>query len=313
MKSLRPKKLQKGDLIGIISPASSVDDPSKIERGVSYLEGLGYKVILGKNVGKYNGYLAGDDNERLADLHAMFENKNVKAVFCLRGGYGASRLLDKIDYKIIKAHPKIFVGYSDISAIQLAIFYKTGLITFAGPMVGVDFYEEVSSFTAEMFWKLLTSTKKFGRIENPQNENILTLNSGSTSGKLIGGNLSVITGLIGTDYFPELKDKILFIEETGELPYKIDRMFNQFRLSNMFKGLKGVIIGSFIDCQEPDPNKRTLTLGEVISDYFSKMKLPVVYNLRHGHLKDNITIPVGANIKLNASRNFVEITEPTVS
>lgn len=313
MKSLRPKKLQKGDLIGIISPASSVDDPSKIERGVSYLEGLGYKTILGKNVGKYNGYLAGNDNERLADLHTMFENKNVKAIFCLRGGYGASRLLDKIDYKIIKAHPKIFVGYSDISAIQLAIFYKTGLITFAGPMVGVDFYEEVSSFTAEMFWQLLTSTKKFGRIENPEDENILTLNSGSTSGKLVGGNLSVISGLIGTDYFPELKDKILFIEETGELPYKIDRMFNHFRLSNMFKGLKGVIIGSFIDCQEPDPNKRTLTLGEVISDYFSKMKLPVVYNLRHGHLKDNITIPVGANVKLNASRNFVEITEPTVS
>jgi muramoyltetrapeptide carboxypeptidase len=313
MRSIKPKKLQKGDLIGIISPASSVDDPLKIEKGVNYLESLGYKVILGKNVGKYNGYLAGNDEERADDLHSMFENKNVRAVFCLRGGYGASRLLDKIDYKIIRNHPKIFVGYSDISALHLSIFYKTGLITFAGPMVGVDFYEEVSSFTAEMFWKLLTSSKKFGKIENPGDENILQLNSGSTSGKIVGGNLSVITGLIGTNYFPDLKDKILFIEEIGELPYKIDRMFNQFRLSSMFKGLKGVIIGSFSDCQEPDPEKRTLTLGEVISDYFSSMKLPVVYNFRHGHLKDNITVPVGANVKLNASRGYVEITEAVVS
>lgn len=313
MKSIKPKKLQKGDLIGIISPASSIDDPSKIDKGVSYLENLGYRVILGKNVGKYKGYLAGDDNERLADFHAMFENKNVKAIFCLRGGYGASRLLDKIDYKIIKSHPKIFVGYSDISSLQLAMFYKTGLITFAGPMVGIDFYDEVSPFTAEMFWKLLTSTKKFGKIENPEDENILALNRGSASGKIVGGNLSVITALIGTDYFPGLKDNILFIEEIGELPYKIDRMFNQYRLSNMFKGLKGIIIGSFIDCQEPDPEKRTLTLGEVISDYFSRMKLPVVYNFRHGHLKDNITVPVGANVKLNASRNLVEITEAVVS
>lgn len=313
MRSIKPKKLQKGDLIGLISPASSVDDPLKIEKGVNYLESQGYKVILGKNVGKYNGYLAGHDEERLHDLHSMFENKNVRAIFCLRGGYGASRLLDKIDYKIIKNHPKIFVGYSDISALHLSIFYKTGLITFAGPMAGVDFYEDVSSFTAEMFWKLLTSSKKFGKIENPGDENILTLNNGSASGKLVGGNLSVITGLIGTIYFPDLKDKILFIEEIGELPYKIDRMFNHFRLSNMFKGLKGVIIGSFQDCQEPDPEKRTLTLGEVISDYFSKMKLPVVYNFRHGHLKDNITVPVGANVKLNASRGYVEITEAVVS
>ncbi len=313
MKSIKPKKLQKGDLIGIISPASSVDDPTKIDKGVSYLESLGYKVLLGKNVGKFNGYLAGSDSERLADFHAMFENKNVKAIFCLRGGYGASRLLDKIEYKIIKSHPKIFVGYSDISALQLAIFYKTGLITFAGPMVGIDFYDEVSSYTTEMFWKLLTSTKKFGRIENPGDENILALNHGSVSGKIVGGNLSVITALIGTDYFPGLKDNILFIEEIGELPYKIDRMFNQFRLSKMFKGLKGVIIGSFRDCQEPDPEKRTLTLGEVITDYFSGMKLPVIYNFRHGHLKDNITVPVGANVKLNASRNYVEITEAVVS
>ncbi len=313
MKVIKPKKLLKGDLIGIISPASSVDDSSKIEQGVKYLEGLGYKVEVGKNVGKNNGYLAGSDKERLDDFHSMFANKKIKAIFCLRGGYGAARLLDKIDYKLIKSHPKIFVGYSDISALHLALFYKTGLITFAGPMVGVDFSDDVSSFTEEMFWKIITSSKKFGRVKNPGNENILSLNSGTANGRIVGGNLSVITGLIGTEYFPYLKDKILLIEETGEVPYKIDRMFNQFRLSKLFHGIRGVIIGSFRECNEPDPNKRTLTLGEVITEYLKPLKKPVVYNFRHGHLKDNITVPVGANIRINASRKFVEITETVVS
>jgi muramoyltetrapeptide carboxypeptidase len=313
MKAIKPKKLQKGDLIGIISPASSVDDTTKLENGIHYLEKLGYQVEVGKNVGKFNGYLAGKDKERLDDLHSMFANKKIKAIFCLRGGYGAARLLDKIDYKLIKNYPKIFVGYSDISALHLAMFYKSGLITFAGPMVGVDFYEEVNPYTEEMFWRILTSSKKFGRIDNPEDENILCLNSGSANGRIIGGNLSVITGLIGTEYFPDLKDKILLIEEMGEMPYRIDRMLNQIKLSKMFHGIKGVVIGSFRDCHELDPNKKTLTLGEVITDYFSPLKIPVIYNFRHGHLKDNITVPIGATVRLNASKKFIEISETVVA
>ncbi len=313
MKAIKPKKLHKGDLIGIISPASSIDDPSRLDKGVQYIESLGYSVVVGKNVGKYNGYLAGTDQERLDDLHSMFSNKKVRAVFCLRGGYGAARLVDKIDYKLIRNNPKIFVGYSDISALHLAMFYKTGLLTFAGPMVGVDFYDEVSSFTEEMFWKLLTSSKKYGKIENPDDEHILSLTSGTAAGRIVGGNLSVISALIGTAYFPDLKDKILLLEEMGETPYKIDRMLNQLRLSGMLKGIKGILIGSFRDCHELDPNKKTLTLGEVITDYLAPLKKPVVYNFRHGHLRDNITIPIGVNFRINASRKFVEITESAVT
>jgi muramoyltetrapeptide carboxypeptidase len=313
MKAIKPKRLQKGDLIGIISPASSVDDLAKLEDGVNYLEKLGYCVEVGKSVGKVNGYLAGTDKERLDDLHSMFSNKHVKAIFCLRGGYGSARLLDKIDYKLIRNHPKIFSGYSDISALHLAMFYKSGLITFAGPMVGVDFHQEISSFTEEMFWRILTSSKKFGRINNPGDENILCLNSGSTNGRIVGGNLSVISGLIGTEYFPDLKDKILLLEEMGELPYRIDRMFNQMRLSKMFRDIKGVVLGAFRECREPDPNKKTLTLGEIITDYLSPLKKPVIYNLKHGHLKDNITLPIGAMVRLNASKKFIEIAETVVS
>ena len=160
MRVVKPKKLQKGDLIGVISPASSPDDLSKINLGVNYLEKLGYKVEVGKNVGNYHGYLAGSDEERLADLHSMFKKKDVKAIFSVRGGYGSPRLLDKIDFNIIKSNPKIFVGYSDITALQMAFYQKAGLITFAGPMVAVDFYNSVDPFTEEFFWSSLHPIKK---------------------------------------------------------------------------------------------------------------------------------------------------------
>ena len=140
----KPKRLNKKDVIGIISPASSPDEFSRVERGVKYLEGLGYRVKIGANVGKNHGYLAGTDQERVDDIHTMFKDKNVKAIFTLRGGYGAFRLLDRIDYRIIKNNPKIFVGYSEITALQMAFLEKAGLITFAGPIVAVDFYDEVS-------------------------------------------------------------------------------------------------------------------------------------------------------------------------
>ena len=313
MKIIKPKRLGKGDLIGIISPASSSDDILKVESGVRYLEKNGYKVEVGKNVGRYHGYLAGDDSLRLNDLHYMFKKKEVKAIICIRGGYGSPRLLDKIDYKLIKNNPKIFVGYSDITALNMAFFEKAGLITFNGPMVSVDFSDEVSLFTEENFWKILTSNKKLGRITLPNNDKLFQLAKGNTTGRIIGGNLALLASLQGTNYFPNLNDKILFLEDVGELPFRIDRMFNQLRLSNVFNQIKGIVLGAFIDCHETDPLKKTLTLGEVVDDYLSKLKIPVVYNFPNGHLKDIITIPNGIKIKLNASRSFIEYLEGAVS
>ncbi len=313
MRIIKPKRLKPGDVIGIISPASSSDDITKVNRGVEYLEKLGYRVEVGKNVGQESGYLAGSDAQRIADLHEMFKNKNIKAIFSIRGGYGSGRLLDKIDYKIIRNNPKIFVGYSDINALQMAFFAKTGLITFAGPMVAVDFHDEVSKFTEEVFWRTITSNKAIGRIKNPRNEKIYVLNKGRAVGRILGGNLSLLTSLNGTEYFPKLKDAILLLEDINEAPYRIDRMLNQLRLLKVFKQIKGIILGHFVDCIEPDPNKRTFTLNEVIIEYFQGLKIPVVYNLKHGHVKDNITIPYGLKCVLNASRDYVEISENAVS
>ena len=312
MPIIKPKRLKQGDVIGIISPASSPDDLTKINNGVQYLEKLGYRVEVGKNVGSQEGYFAGTDSQRLADLHDMFKNKNINAIFSVRGGYGSGRLLDKIDYKLIRSNPKIFVGYSDINALQLAFFTKTGLITFAGPMVAVDFHDEVSPFTEEVFWRTITSNKKIGKLQNPRKEKFYVLNKGRASGRILGGNLSLLNSLLGTEYLPKLKDSILLLEDINEAPYRIDRMFNQLRLLKVFKQIRGIILGHFVNCVESDPTKQSFTLNEVITDYFQDQKLPIIYNIKHGHIKDNITIPYGIKCVLNASRAYIEITENAV-
>lgn len=314
MKIIKPKKLKKGDVIGLISPASFPSDFTRIEKGVRYLEKLGYRVEVGKNIGKELGYLAGSDEQRLEDLHGMFKNKEIKGIFAVRGGYGSGRLLDKINYSLIRRNPKIFVGYSDITTLQLAFLQKAGLVTFAGPMVAVDFYkEEVDPFTEEFFWRIVTSDRKIGRITNPMNEPFYCLNKGRGEGRLVGGNLALIASLIGTPYMPSIKEKILILEDIGEPPYRIDRMLNQIKLSGMLKQAKGVILGRFVDCYETDKEKKTLTLNEVIENYFTGLKIPVLYNIKHGHIPTNITIPFGLKTKVNSTRKIFEILESAVS
>jgi muramoyltetrapeptide carboxypeptidase len=313
MRIIKPKRLKQGDVIGIISPASSPDDLTKINMGVEYLEKSGYRVEVGKNVGSQNGYLAGSDSQRLSDLHNMFGNKLINAVFAIRGGYGSGRLLDKIDYRLIRNNPKIFVGYSDINALQMAFFTKTGLITFAGPMVAVDFNGELNPFTEELFWRSLTSNKKIGKIKNPGNEKFYLLNKGKAEGRILGGNLSLLVSLLGTEFFPKMNGSILILEDINEPPYRIDRMLNQLRLAKVLNQVAGVILGHFVDCYEHDPSKVSLTLNEVIVDYFQNLKKPLIYNVKHGHLKENITIPFGLKCILNASRGIIEIAENGVS
>jgi muramoyltetrapeptide carboxypeptidase len=312
MSYIKPKKLQKGDVIGIISPASSPEDSNLATKGIRYIESLGYHVEIGKNIGKNRGYLAGTEEERGEDIHQMFSDKKIKAIFCMRGGYGAFRLLDKINYRLIRNNPKILVGFSEITSLQMAFLQKANLITFAGPMVIPNFSKDVSPYTEENFWRIITSNKKPGRLKLPEDDKLPNINPGNVSGRVVGGNLAVFVSLIGTKYLPDLKNKILLLEDVGEYPYKVDRMMNQLRLTKTFKNVKGIILGSFVDCFEHDPNKKTLTLGEIMDDYLGETKLPVVYSFPHGHIKDFITVPIGINIKLNATRGFIEFTESGV-
>ncbi|MFN3695717.1 MAG: LD-carboxypeptidase, partial [Ignavibacterium sp.] len=182
-----------------------------------------------------------------------------------------------------------------------------------GPMPAVDFVNNISSYTEEWFWKIVTSNKKIGKVKYPENAKMPFINKGIANARILGGNLAVFNALLGTEYFPDMKDKILLLEDIDEKPYKIDRMLNQLRLAKVFKGLKGIILGRFVECYEQDPNKKTLSLGEVIEYYFKPLKLPIIYTFPHGHIKDFVTIPLGIRIRLNATKGSVEFLENAVS
>ncbi len=313
MKVQKPESLRNGDTIGIISPASSPDDLSRINKGVAYLERLGYRVEVGKNVGRYSGFLAGTDQERLEDLHEMFSNKNIRAIICVRGGYGSPRLLDKIDFQLIRKNPKIFVGYSDITALQLAFYRKANLVTFAGPMLAVDFHSEINRYTEENFWRTITSTKKMEKVILPEGENLIPFLKGKGEGEIVGGNLSLVISLLGTSFLPKMKNKILFLEDVDEAPYRVDRMLNQLKLAGTLEKLSGIILGEFTSCEEKDVEKKTLTLDEVFQNYLGDLPYPVLKNFPHGHRKANYTIPFGIKTKINADKNYVEFLEAAVT
>ncbi len=192
MEPLKPPRLKPGALIGIISPASRIADPARIQAGVGYLEGLGYRTMIGKNVLNSYGYLAGTDEERVADLHDMFAHPEVKAILCVRGGYGTPRLLSLINYRLIARHPKIFVGYSDITSLQLALWKKCRLVTFQGPMVGVDLADPLDSFTEELFWRVLSSPKRAGQVV-PAGEPAVAVREGKGSGRLLGETSPILS------------------------------------------------------------------------------------------------------------------------
>lgn len=313
MKVQKPESLRNGDTIGIISPASSPDDLSRINKGVAYLERLGYRVEVGKNVGRYSGFLAGTDEERLEDLHEMFSNKNIRAIICVRGGYGSPRLLDKIDFQLVRKNPKIFVGYSDITALQLAFYRKANLVTFAGPMLAVDFHSEINRYTEENFWRTITSTKKMEKVILPEGENLIPFLKGKGEGEIVGGNFSLVISLLGTSFLPKMKNKILFLEDVDEAPYRVDRMLNQLTIAGTLEKLSGIILGEFTSCEEKDVEKRTLTLDEVFQNFLGGLPYPVMKNFPHGHRKANYTIPFGIKTKINADKNYVEFLEAAVT
>jgi muramoyltetrapeptide carboxypeptidase len=313
MTVIKPRALKKGDTIGIISPSSPPSVPEKIAKGAEYLERLGYRVKLGKNVNKVHGYLAGTDEERAVDIHDMFADKSIKAIIAVRGGYGTPRLLPLINYSLIKKNPKILVGYSDLTALQLAIYKKTGLITFSGPMAGVEMWKEMNPFTEEHFWSMVTSKKKLGAIKNPKGAALSIVSGGSASGRLLGGNLSLITSILGSPFIPSFKNSILFFEEIAEECYRLDRMLNQLRLANILKEIKGTVIGELTDIKPSDDSKPYFTAEEVVQQYFSSLQKPVVSGLAYGHISQKVTMPIGIRVTVDAKGKKISFDEAAVS
>ncbi|MGC8595941.1 MAG: S66 peptidase family protein [Candidatus Kryptoniota bacterium] len=312
--SIKPPLLKKGDLISIVSPASPPSDSTKIEKAVQYFEKNGFRVTVGKSAYKIYGYLAGKDKERARDINFAFEDKRIKAIICARGGYGSPRILDMIDYQLIRKNPKIFVGYSDITALQLAIFKKTGLITFSGPMAAVEFSNGIDPVAEEFFFEIITtkaSTTELKRIGDKWSRPRFKGKS-VAQGRLLGGNLSLVTSILGTGYSPDYSGSVLLMEEVAEEPYSIDRMLTQLRLAGIIKKASGFVLGQFTDCQPEEVDKPNFTTEQVIKKELFATGNPVVWNFPYGHVPQKLTLPIGANVIVDPIRRSFTVVENVV-
>lgn len=296
---IRPKPLKKGDTVAIIAPASPADK-NLIDSCINSLENLGLNVVVGKSCTSEYGFLSGTDDIRANDINSMFANKSINGIFAIRGGYGCARLLNLIDFNLIKKNPKVFIGYSDITALHIAINQKSKLITYHGPMVSTELIKGLDEYSFNYYNKFLFCNDNMIELCNPIENPIKTINPGIAEGKLIGGNLSLICSSLGTKYEINTKNKILFLEEVGEVPYKVDRMLTHLKQSGKLKDANGIILGDFTDCVAPK-DKKSLSLDDIFNEIILPLKKPTIYNLACGHCLPTLTLPLGAKIRLDAN------------
>lgn len=312
---IKPKALKKGDTIGIIAPASPTFERTTLLKAVKVLEKWGFHCKLGRHVAKKYGYLSGKDVERAADFNDMFSDKKVNAIFCLQGGYGSLRLLPHLDYHAIKKNPKIFIGYSDITALHLAINKLTKLVTFHGPSVAG--LATISPYTKRYLFKALMKKKAMGTIDpSPEDPWVWTITPGKVSGELIGGNLSLLTATLGTPYEIDTKDKILFLEDVEVEPYHFDQMLTQLFLAGKLQVAKGIVIGECIRCVPAEFRPgyySSLSIEDVLVDIVKPLAIPAIYNLPIGHSEDRATLPQGLWATLDATKGKLVITESAVT
>ncbi len=314
---VKPARLKTGDKIAIVAPASYISE-EELQDSIRNLHQLGFETSYSEKILLQKGYFAGSDKERANDLMEKFSDKSVNGIMCARGGYGGARILPLLDYHIIRANPKVLIGYSDVTALLYGIYKEAGLITFHGP-VGTSTFND---FSVENFKRVLMDPKPrevFTNSNSGVDENIYgvsTLVKGKGRGRLVGGNLSIMVSVIGTPYDVNYHNKIVFIEEVGEEPYRIDRMLTQLIEAGKFKKASGIMMGIFKNCEQKndDPSfRKSFTLMEVLKDRLSGLKIPVVYGMSFGHVNDKFTIPFGALAELDADNQTFALLEKAVA
>jgi muramoyltetrapeptide carboxypeptidase len=313
----KPDRLNYGDTIGIVAPASAPPDPKNIDRSVAVLERLGFKAKLAPNVRKRWGFLAGSDRDRASDLMRMFTDHQVKAIICVRGGYGTARLLPLLDYRTIRANPKIFIGYSDITSLHCAFLVKSNLVSFHGPMLNSDFVKaDFPDFTLQSFLKTLMQPSAPGSIcDGYKRKTVTILRRGKATGPLIGGNITLLCASLGTPYQPSFKNSILFFEDLDEVPYRFDRMLTQLHNAGLLQQIAGIAIGINANCKDPKAKhakEYRQSLEDVFKERLLPLRVPVVAGLPFGHIPLNATLPVGLLVTLDAVRGDLTIDEPAV-
>ena len=315
-KLIKPARLKNGDRIALVTPGSYITEQEK-EESINNLSSLGFDVKYSDKLMQKNGYFSAADEDRAADLNEMFKRKDIQGIMCARGGYGCARILPHLDYDLIEDNPKALIGFSDVTALQYAIFKNTGLITFHGPVSISTF----SSFSNKNFRNVLLNPSDELELENSKTGNnynpygITVIADGKAEGDLVGGNLSIVVSLIGTEYDLDFSNKIVFLEEFIEEPYRIDRMLTQMIQAGKFDNAEGIALGVFKLCE---PNKTnpafngSFSLMEVLKDRLGNLGIPVIYGLSFGHIADKFTLPFGGKAELNTETKRLKLIESTV-
>ena len=304
---IKPKPLRRGDTIGLVGISGAMRDPeTRFEKMLEAIDALGYRVIVAESCREEYGYLSGTDASRARGLNQAFRNDRVDAVVCMRGGYGVARMLDQVDFDVIRANPKLVLGYSDITALHIAIHQKVGMTTLHGPMP--DRWMEFDDFTRDSLLRAVSSTEPLGILQNPEGLVPQCVVPGKCRGLLVGGNLSLIAAACGTPYALDVTDKVLLLEDVNEYIYRLDSMLTQLRLNGMFEKCAGVVLGGFTKCTE-EYARYALHLEDVIRDIIVPAGKPVLANMSIGHMDTKLTVPLGVECAVDADAGTLEILE----
>lgn len=296
-KSVRPPRLKPGDTIGIVAPAGPFD-PEKFMKGKTVLESMGFQTFFDEGIFQKNGFLAGTDIQRADQVNRLFADPSVQAVVCARGGYGSMRILSLLDFEIIQTHSKIFLGFSDISALLSVLYDRCSLVTFHGPMVTT-----LAKATEKTLAALQTALTSPAVLElTPEKSKVIK--PGVCSGLVAGGNLTTLCHMVGTPYAPNLKGKLLLLEDVGEMPYRIDRMLTQMKLAGCFNGIAGLILGAFKKCGQLNE------IVDIFDNIFEDTDIPILAGFDMGHGEHNLTVPLGLDATLDTDKKRLLFHEP---
>lgn len=314
--TLKAKRLAAGQTIGLVIPSSANWDPTDIDVIVDTVTALGLKPKLGKHVNDRYGYMAGRDEDRASDITAMFKDDTVDAIHCIRGGWGAARLLPLLDFDAIAKNPKILVGYSDITALHLAIQARTGLITFHGPNGASAWNEFSRGWMQKVMWQgeqanFANPNQTPGFLAQQKNRT-RTITPGRARGRLIGGNLTVLTTLLGSRFIPDFTGAILFLEDVNEEPYRVDRMLTQMKLAGILDAVAGVVWGSCAKCEPGPGGYGSLTIPDILNDHVKSLGVPAFYGAMFGHISEQFTLPHGGEVELDADACTLTMREAAV-
>jgi muramoyltetrapeptide carboxypeptidase len=313
---IKPERLRSGDVVGIVAPGSPPSDPADIDRYSDAIQKLGFQPKLAPNVRQRLGYLAGDDASRASDLTSMFADDSIKAIICVRGGYGSARLLRMLDYRFFRRHAKIFIGFSDITALHYAWQTHSRFVTFHGPTLNTEISDaKPSTFSLQSLLKTVMQPVAPGSICAGVPKNVSILRGGTAIGPLVGGNLSVLSTLIGTPFQPRFKDAIFFFEDVSEPPYRFDARLTQLLNAGLLQQVAGVAVGTNQNCVDPDAAKSKeyqQSLDDVLRDRLLPLGVPVVSGLPFGHVHDNATLPLGLQATLDGLNGDLIINESGV-